>query len=724
MTDRTGAGPVGLPVAMSNAMPPALCGSLTFHTRGYIVSVCVAFGAAGAVIDPDARDPRHLQGGYVAITDNADPMKWSLRRRAPARPAPEGVRGAGVRRGIERDRELAAHEQPLLYVENNYGYQDPFGPSSGAVTAPGFARVDVKRRGRGCRKVWTNTTERGLERRAEAVHEDGPDLHVHARRELDPRARSPTTGPRSAPRPARPSSRSTPATASRTTTTTPAWASARTAPPTWRPRAGCWRFATAPEPASVRLPSESCAPVGGGGLTLAAPRASVGVTPKPVACRGGACRPANGNPTARGGDRVVAPDSARGSARGRCRPDSHVQVHPRATGLLGVASHRTCPSTGPCSRRTPTVIGCQDKTYTADTAGTNELCSADDGIASVDRSAQDQGGQDAARSHRRHARACRGRERLVQQSRSASRSAARDQTSGIESCTATTYSGPDSAAASLSGTCTGQGRERERPVPVRAEVRRDRPVRDRRRARALANGAGLVQPAGRASMSRAPTRPSGIASVPVHDLLRAGFRQRIVQGHLHRQRRQLGSAQLRAQVRRHGAGRRPARRPGRAPDTNGWYRAPVCGRLQRRTIELSGHPLLHHAHLRRSRQRRGRGAGHLHRRGRQREPAADVQAEATTRPTPRVTRRPGGALGRLERLVQPRCRRRVRRHRRDVRRSSRARRRSYARPGRRNRGGAGHLHRPGRQHELARSGFGLKYDENGSGRDRARRPDR
>ena len=29
-------------------------------------------------------------------------------------------------------------------VENNYGYQDPFGPTSGAVTEPGFARVDVK----------------------------------------------------------------------------------------------------------------------------------------------------------------------------------------------------------------------------------------------------------------------------------------------------------------------------------------------------------------------------------------------------------------------------------------------------------------------------------------------------------------------------------------------------------------------------------------------------
>jgi hypothetical protein len=47
-----------------------------------------------------------------------------------------------------------------LYVENNYGYQDPFGPNSGALTAPGFARVDVRRGGRGCRKVWEAKTER------------------------------------------------------------------------------------------------------------------------------------------------------------------------------------------------------------------------------------------------------------------------------------------------------------------------------------------------------------------------------------------------------------------------------------------------------------------------------------------------------------------------------------------------------------------------------------
>jgi hypothetical protein len=107
--------------------------------------------------------PTIMRGGYVAITDNADPMNVVVYRKA--------VR---LRRGRRRvvctvpvfDQGASATENSLmtngrsLYVENNYGYQDPFGPNSGAITTPGFARVDVKRRGRGCRKVWTNTTER------------------------------------------------------------------------------------------------------------------------------------------------------------------------------------------------------------------------------------------------------------------------------------------------------------------------------------------------------------------------------------------------------------------------------------------------------------------------------------------------------------------------------------------------------------------------------------
>jgi hypothetical protein len=107
--------------------------------------------------------PTLMKGGYVAITDNADPMNVVVYRKA--------VR---LRRGQRRvvckvpvfDPGASATENSLmtnnrsLYVENNYGYQDPFGPNTGALTTPGFARVDVRRNGRGCRKVWTNTTER------------------------------------------------------------------------------------------------------------------------------------------------------------------------------------------------------------------------------------------------------------------------------------------------------------------------------------------------------------------------------------------------------------------------------------------------------------------------------------------------------------------------------------------------------------------------------------
>jgi hypothetical protein len=95
----------------------------------------------------------------VAITDNAEPMNVVVYRTA-----------AHLRRGRHRTvctvpvfgKHNGATENSLitagrsLIVENNYGYQDPFGPGSGAVTTPGFARVDLKSNGKGCRKVWTN----------------------------------------------------------------------------------------------------------------------------------------------------------------------------------------------------------------------------------------------------------------------------------------------------------------------------------------------------------------------------------------------------------------------------------------------------------------------------------------------------------------------------------------------------------------------------------------
>ena len=143
--------------------------------------------------------PTIMAGGYVAITDNADPMNVVVYRRATR-----------LRRGARRivcqvpvfHRGASATENSLLtagrtlVVENNYGYQDPFGPMTGALTEPGFARVDVRRGGRGCRKVWETFTER-----APSVV---PKLSARAglvytyTRDRTRTARSPGSGPRSA----------------------------------------------------------------------------------------------------------------------------------------------------------------------------------------------------------------------------------------------------------------------------------------------------------------------------------------------------------------------------------------------------------------------------------------------------------------------------------------------------------------------------------------------
>ena len=99
------------------------------------------------------------------------------------------------------------------------------------------------------------------------------------------------------------------------------------------------------------------------------------------------------------------------------------------------------------------VAGCQDKTYTTDTAGTSEYCSADDGTATVTVELNIRvdktppvvtGGQPS-----RAADVNGWYNRPVAITFSGS-----DQTSGIGACTSTTYAGPDSTAASVAGTCT------------------------------------------------------------------------------------------------------------------------------------------------------------------------------------------------------------------------------------------------------------------------------
>lgn len=107
--------------------------------------------------------PTIMEDGYSAITDNADPMNIVVYRNEK-----------NLKKGEKRivckvpvfDKGASATENSLigtkrsLIVENNYGYQDPFGPTAGALTEPGFARVDVKKNGKGCVKKWTNTEVR------------------------------------------------------------------------------------------------------------------------------------------------------------------------------------------------------------------------------------------------------------------------------------------------------------------------------------------------------------------------------------------------------------------------------------------------------------------------------------------------------------------------------------------------------------------------------------
>jgi hypothetical protein len=111
--------------------------------------------------------PTIIGRNYVAITDNADPMQIVVyqrkveltqakkRKRKQRRPLqrlicrhPVFGEGSG-----STDQSLIAAGKRMV-VENNFGYTGPFSTMNGASTEPGLERVDIGRRGRGCRTIW------------------------------------------------------------------------------------------------------------------------------------------------------------------------------------------------------------------------------------------------------------------------------------------------------------------------------------------------------------------------------------------------------------------------------------------------------------------------------------------------------------------------------------------------------------------------------------------
>jgi hypothetical protein len=101
------------------------------------------------------------EGKYVAITDNADPMKVVVYRTTEADLPPEKrvvceMKVFEYAEGGALDNSLLGSRLSLI-VENNYGYT--FDLENMTVTGgePGFERIDIDPNGRGCTKVWVNT---------------------------------------------------------------------------------------------------------------------------------------------------------------------------------------------------------------------------------------------------------------------------------------------------------------------------------------------------------------------------------------------------------------------------------------------------------------------------------------------------------------------------------------------------------------------------------------
>ncbi len=103
--------------------------------------------------------PTIMKGGYVAITDNAARMHVVVYRNAKKLKKHRHRKVCQVpvfKKGASATENSLITAGRSVMVENNYGYQDPLGPNAGALTEPGFARVDVNKNGTGCKKVWTN----------------------------------------------------------------------------------------------------------------------------------------------------------------------------------------------------------------------------------------------------------------------------------------------------------------------------------------------------------------------------------------------------------------------------------------------------------------------------------------------------------------------------------------------------------------------------------------
>lgn len=103
-------------------------------------------------------------GGWIAITDNADPrMNVLVFRRGKRGPGSEPVCEQPVfRAGRGSDENSLIAVRGGLIAENNYGYTGPLTGAPGRIpdTVPGLVRIAVDYRNGGCHIAWTNDRAR------------------------------------------------------------------------------------------------------------------------------------------------------------------------------------------------------------------------------------------------------------------------------------------------------------------------------------------------------------------------------------------------------------------------------------------------------------------------------------------------------------------------------------------------------------------------------------
>ena len=114
----------------------------------------------GQVDDGTGSTPTVMPGGYVNMTDNADPMDVMVYRSAVHVSRRQVCRVPVFHAGASANENSLIGAGRSMIVENNYGYQNPTSVEGGQVTTAGSARVDLGRAGPGCRLVWTNRSER------------------------------------------------------------------------------------------------------------------------------------------------------------------------------------------------------------------------------------------------------------------------------------------------------------------------------------------------------------------------------------------------------------------------------------------------------------------------------------------------------------------------------------------------------------------------------------